>query len=776
MSPSRYWRQSRLAPALWPSLILGLTVSAQAAPSFPNQDTVCGFDAAREQERLASAQSFAQPVVQQMWVNGALAWSAGSHGIPTLKPGDIVTLQGSGFGRGTDIDFSKILVGNARVLETDLVMYEQKLDVLSSINYETGVVKSNWPKDVLAWSDTQVQFRVPPHASKGPLRLQVQKRTGFNGSLTKPGQPHNVIDAQVYRVTAPANPHCDVVSTLSSETKAIVPIDVVVDNGSFAGMVTLGRQMFWSYDYNLGLSHKYKNLDWYKILNYRTTDPYTRKVADPLALFGAYPIVSSEVPPEAYNDVYFNPYPQLNPTPGLLGIGPQATKGNTSSTGWVGYRYAESVHPFLGSGKWSGFNCASCHGYRISLQKGDSTVTKVFPGLPNPSWSMKWATLGDKSEQTTGTFAYLVGLEQGPSWAPGLAQVDKTPLLYFMPAGAGESTITRTAAEGGLYDNDYMFSPVAIPNVTHHLPIRRALSHTESYVGFEGSYVHAQEPDGAMGAMDATSLKALTAYMSTLDENDDDLRHAGLYRWLKAGGALAAQTGSSATSEGRFVQTGWQNYPGVVTAVNQGKAAFDQACASCHSDQVGAHTNERMIPLNEVGRFFAPTDFQAKRQAIRATYLRNLYWVSSRGLLSDGHVRNLEDLVHPDRCDEGSALYKQYYTLHPSVRPAPGTPDQPTPAPDLNRKGDVFRVPKAKPSNLLDLTAYARNRFVERHKYFANPSWDSAYYYWDFQKMRREYGPEMGAPGPIGMPATPHPWCAQSAADVSKLVQYLLTL
>ena len=770
-------RSPQHLPALCAVVLAMPWLSSQAAaPAFPNQETICSFNTAREQQRAVSAQAFATPTVSQMLVNGALVWTAGAaNAAPVLKPGDTVTLKGSGFGQGTDIDFSKILIGNARVLETDLLMYEQKLDIISTANYETGVVRSNWPKDVLAWSDTQVQFRVPPHASKGPLKLQVQKRTGYNTSLTRPGQPHNVIDAQVYRVPAPANANCDVVSTLSEQTKAIAPIEVSVSNPSFASLVTLGRQMFWSYDYNLGLSHKFKSLDWDKILSYKTTDPYTRAKADPLALFGAYKIVNSEVPAEAYADVYFKPYPQLNPTPGLLALGAQFKEGLTSSTGWVGYRKAESNHPFLGKGAWAGFNCASCHGYRISFDKGGSTVTKVFPGLPNPTWSMKWAVLGDKTGQSTATFAYITGQEHGPSWSSGSKYVDKTALLYHLPAGAAEATIVRTAEEGTLYDNDYMFQPVAIPNVTNHLPIRRSLSHTESYVGFEGSYVHAQEPDGAMGSMDANSLKALTAYMSTLDENDDDLRNAGLYRWLKSNGKLA-QTGSAATSEGSFVQTGWQRYPGVVASVNAGKTSFDQQCASCHSDKVGAHTNERMIPLNQVGRFFAPTGFQVKQQAIRATYLRDLYWVSSRGLLSDGHVRNLEDLVSPDRCDEGSALYKQYYTLHAATRPAPGTADQPTPVPDLNRKGDVFRVPKAKPVNIFDITAPGRNLFVERHKYFVTPAFDSTHYYWDFQKLRREFGPEMGAPGPIGLPATPHPWCAKSGGEVANLVQYLLTL
>lgn len=776
--PTRLSGQAHPALAWTPRagilVLAGHAALSWAAPQFPDQEVVCSFDASREQQRLASAQNFAQPVAQQMLVNGALVWTAGSNARPTLKPGDTVTLIGSGFGAGTDIDFSKIMIGNSRVLETDLVMYEQKLDIIASANYEVAQVRSSWPKDVLSWTDGRVEFRVPAHASKGPLKLQVQKRVGYNTSLKKAGA-HNVIDPQQARLEAPANPNCDIVSVLSDETKAIPPIDVTVNNASFADMVTLGRQIYWSYDYGLGVAHKFKSLDWDKIFKGKAIDPYTRKVADPALLFGAHKTVRGQVPDEAIDDVFMDPYPQESPIPGFLTLTRQLTAGNTSNSGWVGYRYAESSHPLLGKGKWIGFNCASCHGYKISYSKGSSAITKVFPGLPNPLWTQRWTVLGDKSGDTTATFAYVVGNEPGPSWAPGTKKVDKTPLLYLMPGGATEAVLTRTAGEGTQYDNDYIFSPVTIPNVTNHLPIRRALSHTEAYVGFEGSYIHAQEPEGTMGSMDQKSLKALTAYMSVLDQDDDDLRSLGMFRWLKSNNKLT-QTGSTATTEGSFVQKGWKAYPGVVAAVNAGKAKFDQACASCHADKLGANTNEKMIRLDEVGRFFAPSDFQYKQQSIRATFLRNLYWVSSRGLLTDGHVRNLEDLVHPDRCAEGSNLYKQYYTLHAPARPALGTADQPAVFPDLNRKGDVFRVYKAKKKNIFDTTSDARNLFVERHKYFVPVAWDPDHYYWDYQKMRREFGPEIGAPGPIGLPASPHPWCAKSGSDVPNLVQYLLTL
>jgi hypothetical protein len=762
------------ALGLLPAALLQCGLAQAAAPTFPNQENVCSFDAAREAQRTASAQNFPTPVVQSLLVNGTQEWSSTSpSSVPTLHPGDTVTLNGSGFGAGPDIDFSKIMIGNSRVLETGLNMYTQVLDITSQVNYETPNIFSSWPSDIVSWTDSQVVFVVPSHVSQGPLQLQVQKRSGYTMDLLNPLAPMNILDAQQYRIPTDQgfSYRCDVVSNLSTDTKAITPINVAVVNPNFDAMVTLGRQEFWSYDYNLGLSHHIRKLNWKNILSYKTKDPITGATADPAVLFGAYKTAPGEEPAEAYSDVSFDPYPMINPTPGLLGIGSQLTAGKTSSTGWVGYRYAESIDPYSGKGSWIGFNCASCHSYRISYQKGTQTITKVFPGLPNPSWSMKWSLLGRYGNPT---FKGIIAKEPGPSWMTGNKKIDKTALIYVMPAGAGEHTLIRGSDEGSLYDNDYQFSPIAIPNVTHYTAIRRSLSHSESYVGFEGSYVHSEEPDGALGAMDATSLKALTAYMTTLDSSDDDLRNVGLYRWLKENNLLAAQTGSSSLAEGSFVQSGWASYGGVASAVAAGKVLFDRDCGSCHSDKLGANTNERMFRLDQVGRFFAPTVYQRDLQAIRATFLRDEYWVESRGLLSDGHVRNLEDLVNPDRCTTGTALYNQYYTLHAPVRPAPGTPDQPTPVPDLNRKGDVFRVYRSGKSWG---KGAQRDLFIERHKYFVTVPGDSNYFYWDYQKMRSEYGPdELGTSAPIGMPAAPHPWCTQQQSDILPLVEYVLTL
>jgi len=92
------------------------------------------------------------------------------------------------------------MIGNSRVLETDLKMYKQQLDLLSQVNYEIPTTHSTWNKDIQSWSDSQIVFTVPLHASKGPLQLQIQKRTGYLESLLNPSEPLNIIDAQTYRI------------------------------------------------------------------------------------------------------------------------------------------------------------------------------------------------------------------------------------------------------------------------------------------------------------------------------------------------------------------------------------------------------------------------------------------------------------------------------------------------------------------------------------------------------------------------------------------------
>ena len=66
---------------------------------------------------------------------------------------------------------------------------------------------------------------------------------------------------------------------------------------------------------------------------------------------------------------------------------------------------------------------------------------------------------------------------------------------------------------------------------------------------------------------------------------------------------------------------------------------------------------------------------------------------------------------------------------------------------------------------------------MERYRYFSSVPGDAGHYYWDYQHFRKEYGPwEIGSAEPLGLPATPHPWCAGDAAEVDDLVLYLMSL
>nr|WP_240631036.1 hypothetical protein [Leptospira kmetyi] len=77
------------------------------------------------------------------------------------------------------------MIGNTRILETDLRMFEQRLDLIKQVNFEVKDMHDQWGKYILSWSDTEINFKVPEHVSGGPLIVQIQKRSGYNLSLLK---------------------------------------------------------------------------------------------------------------------------------------------------------------------------------------------------------------------------------------------------------------------------------------------------------------------------------------------------------------------------------------------------------------------------------------------------------------------------------------------------------------------------------------------------------------------------------------------------------------
>jgi len=690
-------------------------------------------DMARERARAASALTVAVPNILSVESNGSSIWVKGQTAPAHLSPGQWITVHGSGFGAGPDVDYAKVLVGTTRVLERDVRSFLGTVNFIQRLFYEFPEQFDQWEGDFRNWSDTAIEFRVPVTASHGPLVVQVQKRIGALPSLNDASRPHAVWDPMTERISDANFIHqSDVISTLGLPV-ASEEIPVAVENPEFQTLAEEGEAAFWVFDYNVGLTHHLNKMDWPTVLAGRGSDPQTGRLIDATTAFGAIPVNAEEVPAVASRAHDFEPYPSPMPIKPLLRQ--PLSGGWAQPTGYVGYSYVQSIHPFTQiKGSWVGFSCVSCHSQRVTYEAAPGkTVTKVFPGIPNVQWSMKWNVLGGMKG--------IVGKETGPDGT--VAMVDKTQLIWAVPNGTGEASLVRGADDGSRYANDYLFSPIAIPIITRHTPVRRALSRSEMIIGFEGSYAHAEEPDGGVGALNSRSLQALTAYMTTLDEDDGVLRNLGMYRWLKRTGQLGQ---INSIGEGQFLQSNAANYPQLQSHLARGRATYRRDCLSCHQPNFGTWSDENMFPLTQVGSYFSPTIFQRQVQSIRTSILRDLYWVEGRGLLHDGHVKSLEDLVNPARCTEGSELYRQYYTLHPGG----------------------FHIAKGTP---------AQERALRRHAYFADVSWDKDNLYWDYQAMRRAFGPrEFGAQAAVPLPAAPHPWCAKSAEEVSDLVEFLLSL
>ncbi len=667
-----------------------------------------------------------EPQIRALSVNGTILWRAGQSAVAKIKAGEVVTLIGTNFGAGADADFAKLVLGGTRVLERDLPIFEGGVSLMSQVFFETARVTDGWKKDLLSWSDTEIVFRVPTTASRGPIVVSLQDKVGAVESASRPGQPHLVSDPLVSRahgVFAASAP----VSRLGNpiESNAVA---VEIDNPGFEDEVRAGEAAFWAYDFNTGLEQSRRGLDWRTVLRGKAKEPFTGSVVDPQKWFGAIAARRGEVPDVALAPYDFKPYPAPMPLKPLL-LAPLLS-GRTTPTGWVGFVYAEGI-PVVSQrkGNWIGFNCASCHSQRIVFEERPGSFrAKVFPGLPNPRWSMKWNVLGSM---------------KGVKGKAGTVSFDKSRLLQAMPEGAEDSTLVHETAEGDALGDDSLFSPAVIPSLGRLAALRRVLGQPESGGGLEGAVLHAEEMSGAIGALSSRSARQLVSYLSTLDSDDLLLERVGLHRRLKKAKALSDIDG---IGEGQFVQTGQEAFPKLLNRLERGKQVFQRDCLACHQPNFGSHTDEDLFPFQEVGTFFSPTSLQRKLQSIRTAPLHNLHWVEARGLLHDGHVKSLEDLVSPDRCDEKSDLYRKYYSLHPGS----------------------FKVPRGDA---------AQEAALRRQNYFVELPGDDKNLYWDYQGMRREFGPkELGSPAPLALPASPHPWCASSASDVADLVLYLVTL
>jgi hypothetical protein len=684
---------------------------------------------------------------------------------------------------------------------------------------------------------------------------------------------------------------------------------------SAADQYAYGEKAYWAWDWNLALPHFLLGVDWDGIFGFRFDQQEPLIVREVQALkYKETGIARPAIEPEGYQFPGFNGDgtvgpPQLHkamidritgsgvrpftsfgavpllpedgaerlvaplvafktqtfegPTPYPIGMAlhlpflEPLLGGQTNPTGWAGYVYAEAANPIPGEGRtgqWIGFSCAACHAARVTYEyePGGKRVSRIFAGIPNPDWKLTFLTLSGR--------AFGVSLdEELPSRHLSKERVDKTLLIYNIPPGATEATLFVPSSDKGDYANDYLFSPQAMPIITNHTPVRRALSRSELIDGFEGAYLHGEEPEGARGPLWSRALQDLTLYASTLHQEDELLRRIGMYRWLTYKGLSGLITGPEGrvVNEGTFVSVGYppegltqppsfpplpepssglgtmrdaaiaensadgalatpfaKEFPSLAGHIVHGAQLFKGSCARCHSPgNAGLWTNEDMHPISAAGgseptgRFFSPTVWQRSTQSIRTAILQNLFWVQRRGLLSDGHVLGnapdnmdgLELLVHPDRCQaplnadgsidlaHASDLYKRLYTIRRGADHSFRIPSTGMQFELYTRFGDKPGVARQGPAPKQNLpVTEPEARFVERHAYFTKL--DDRYYYWDYQKMRREYGIlEFGldpnkpqdAARIGGLPAAPHPWClpgGSSQTDIDDLVIFLLTL
>jgi hypothetical protein len=710
-----------------------------------------------EDESLALTDAPPQPAITRISAGGQVIWEPGRQA-PSLAPGQEIVVEGANFGGGPSMELSKMVFGKSRALERDIPVYKGKVHVIreflgGALYDESPEVIDTWQKDIVSWSDSRITVRVPGTVH-GPTKIVIQVQKYVDVVRNPASEPHRVRDAlnDFLELNAPQRAKNETVG-VPGPAAVSAPIDVNVDNSDFEASRKRGEAMFWAWDFNLGVAQKLGKAGWDEIFSGQAKDPITGNTADPTQFGAIYIDANVQVPDVARQAYTFAEYPIASPLETLLSASLKA--GTTKPIGWAGYVRAEGKDPrvpgIVSKGEWIGFNCVACHARRIDFEDAPGhRIAKVFTGIPNHKWTAKFATL-------SGEIPGLKGKET-PRGDKGDVEVDKTMLVYSLPDGAGETTLIP-APGSGAFSNDYLFSPVVIPNITRHTPLRRSQSRPELIAGFEGSYLHPQAPEGTMGPMHIGALRDLTTYMTTLDADHDQLVSLGMYEWLKHKNRLSEIQG---VGQGAFVQMGLgravQTYGDLKARINRGAAVFKRDCASCHQTNFGTYTDERFFSFNEVGTYFSPTLWNRDSGGLRTAMLRELFWVQGRGMLHDGHVRSedadradsVEMLLDPARCDSSSELYQRLYTINPHS----------------------FRVPKG--TREQEAATRMQNYFVDFPG--GGSGDDGRYLYWDYQRMRTSFGPKEFGTTVKALPAMPHPWCAKSPSERDDLLHYLFTL
>ncbi len=187
---------SKLILVIMFSTLMG--VSKCSSPEMERSGTP-PIDESLEKSRRESSTSFPTPRIKRIFRKGTLIWQEG-EAAPQITAGETLVLEGSGFGLGTEIDYSKILVGKSRAIESDLQMFVGHVDVKKANYFEVNELYDSWKKEIISWSNNRIEFKVPETSNRGPLVVSVQKRISSNPSLSNPEQDHSVWDPNSERI------------------------------------------------------------------------------------------------------------------------------------------------------------------------------------------------------------------------------------------------------------------------------------------------------------------------------------------------------------------------------------------------------------------------------------------------------------------------------------------------------------------------------------------------------------------------------------------------
>lgn len=736
-----------------------------------------------------------RPRITRVTVNGKVAWEQrdGRVTVDALegRAGDTVVVEGAGFGPDAAVHYSNVTINRAAPVKADLEHHRARFDYLKFRQWaDLAVVQEVEPRELLSWTDSRIEFRIPLYATTGDLIVTRQEIIGTRKSLRDGGGELRYDPEYVVRGTTPGQ--------AGPPRPAVVEIDPPVDSRPLRFTVLgqeenirLGRELFFFWPQYSQVAYALtdaradklaegtltdldgnplgaEELGW---LAWADTGPYADRPAargagapkrpvgtdgpdaKPVPDAGARragrivrtlgPTAPSE--PVTFRGVYRNMlYPVWQRAPEVL----PRVDIRSEAGDWIGLVRTEFHNVLDGSiDKAWGVTCAACHTAAVEYPTIRGRVREIVPGLPNFRMDFHRGFQHVRYNATGGKDRRRLVTAIGPG------------MLDFSSA----------------HEDDGLFNPVVIGSHFGREGLPRL-----STGGLEGGIHHrnnmAYIHHGGLGRPTLKQSIALQTYINSTQGELESWRRVGLFNHLEevAARARAAPAGvpaavapawiPEAPAELREVAAevarhdrlpdlltadltaAGNGFPKLTAAWQEGRRAFRGACAKCHADSLGLHTGRDIVPFTRIGSHLPPSDRMLKTEGVRVAPLSHLHHKQTVGYLHDGHVRSLDALLDPARGQAGSPLHQAHYAVGPqSRRVRADTPEQVAAVEQVG----VFRPDPA------DATG---------------KTW---VYDYDLHRGRfglREYGRK------VDLPPVPHPFYIEDPATRWRVVLYLKSL